>query len=340
MKIKLITILAMLCSTAFACADSVSDFISVRKANKITSVSGVQALDSLVGVRVFELRAHVTGVVKVGNSVSLCLKNPDDSSLMIKSSSLPDWLDGTDLDIRLIVRASREGDVSPLETTMLAAIPESMIKKFDPAPFVAKAKPTSKPVAKDPRNPLTGPIGGRGRGSLSSRSGAPARSSKGSVSASEALPKYAGFIKNHNKRLSDQQCYEIAEGVIRYSLQYGVDARLVMAMAIQESNFNPNATSRSGAQGVLQLMPGTAAGMGVGNSYDITQNLAGAIKLISNHYATYLKKTGNHDDARILMLAAYNAGAGAVKKYGGVPPYNETQNYVKRILAIYYELIS
>ncbi|MEQ1821013.1 MAG: transglycosylase SLT domain-containing protein [Fimbriimonadaceae bacterium] len=340
---KLITILAVVCATTLALADSVTDYIGIRKANKISGVSGVQALDSLVGTKIFEIKARLKGIVKVGDDAALVLENPDQTSLSIRTGTLPDWLDGTDVDIRLIVKASREGELAPLETTLLAVIPEAMIKKYDPVPVTPKAKTTkstttSTTSSRDPRNPLSGPIGRRGNSA--SRSSSTPRSSSGSKSASEAIPIYADYIKKRNRRLSDDQCYAIADSVIRYSLQYGVDPRLVMAMAIQESNFNPNATSHAGAQGVLQLMPGTAAGLGVGDSYDITQNIRGAVKLIASHYASYLKKTGSHDDARVLMLAAYNAGPSAVKRFGGVPPYNETQNYVKRILAIYYELIS
>jgi Transglycosylase SLT domain len=338
MKVKLITILALVCTTTVALADSVTDFLAVRKANKLTTISGVQALDSLIGTKVLEVRAHLKGVVKVGQDASLLLENPDQSSLTIRTANLPDWLDGTDLDIRLIVKASRASEVSPLETTMLAVTTESLIKKFDPMAVTAKPKATVKSTtpAADPRNPLRGPIG-RGSKPSPSRGGS---SSRSAVSVAEAIPIYAGFIKKRNKRLTDQECWDIASLVIEFSSQNKVDPRLIMAMAIQESNFNPNATSRAGAQGLLQLMPGTAAGLGVRNSYDITQNLFGAVKLISNHLVNYTKKTGDPGRALELALAAYNAGAGAVKRHGGIPPYRETQNYVRRIIAIYSELAS
>ena len=105
---------------------------------------------------------------------------------------------------------------------------------------------------------------------------------------------------------------------------YNVPVALLKAMAKQESNFDPNATSSSGAQGVMQLMPATAASLGVTNAYDPEQNIMASAKLLAAH----LKKF-NGDFT--LAAAAYNAGSGAVKKYGGVPPYSETQNYVKKI---------
>ncbi|HUA10046.1 MAG TPA: lytic transglycosylase domain-containing protein [Candidatus Acidoferrales bacterium] len=107
-----------------------------------------------------------------------------------------------------------------------------------------------------------------------------------------------------------------------------VDPALIKAIIANESGFNANATSNVGAQGLMQLMPGTAAGLGVTDSYDPAQNVAGGTKYIKG----LLDRFGG--DVR-LAVAAYNAGPGAVEKYGGVPPYAETQNYVQNVLASY-----
>jgi hypothetical protein len=108
--------------------------------------------------------------------------------------------------------------------------------------------------------------------------------------------------------------------------KYGVDPSLLAAIAKQESGFNPKAVSHAGAQGLMQLMPGTAAGLGVENSFDPTQAVDGAARLMRD----LLDRFGRTD----LALAAYNAGPGAVLKYDGIPPYPETQNYVRSVLAI------
>ncbi len=110
--------------------------------------------------------------------------------------------------------------------------------------------------------------------------------------------------------------------------QWNVDPALVKAIIANESGFNSNATSNVGAQGLMQLMPGTAAGLGVTNAYDPAQNVSGGTR--------YIKGLLDRFDGDVRKaVAAYNAGPGAVEKYDGVPPYAETQNYVQNVLASY-----
>lgn len=121
---------------------------------------------------------------------------------------------------------------------------------------------------------------------------------------------------------------QILDMITKISEKHGVDDKLVKALIRQESGFNPKATSKSGAMGLMQLMPATAKGLGVQDAYNPVQNVEGGVK--------YLKSMLNRYNGNIILaLAAYNAGPGAVDKYSGVPPYAETQNYVKNILANY-----
>jgi soluble lytic murein transglycosylase-like protein len=115
-----------------------------------------------------------------------------------------------------------------------------------------------------------------------------------------------------------------ADSIDAASKEYGVDAALVRAIIHAESAFDPGAVSRKGAQGLMQLMPATAAQYGVSNAFIADQN----IRAGTRHLASLLKSYNG--DVR-LTAAAYNAGEGAVGKYGGVPPYEETRVYVERV---------
>ena len=112
--------------------------------------------------------------------------------------------------------------------------------------------------------------------------------------------------------------------IAEYSSEHGVRPDLVRAVIQAESAFNPLARSPKGAMGLMQLMPGTAMELGVTDPYDPEQNIRGGVTYLKSLLVQY----SNNEE---LALAAYNAGPGAVERYGTVPPYRETRNYIARI---------
>lgn len=120
----------------------------------------------------------------------------------------------------------------------------------------------------------------------------------------------------------------VADLVNRYALEYGIDPRLLDALIRVESAYDPRAVSHKGAMGLMQLMPATARRLSVSDPFDPEQNIRGGA-------AEFARLLDVYSGQVELALAAYNAGEGAVARYGGIPPYRETRNYVARIMTLY-----
>jgi soluble lytic murein transglycosylase-like protein len=155
-------------------------------------------------------------------------------------------------------------------------------------------------------------------------------------------PAYYSFISRRNPRLSAAQVSQITFHLLNFADRFNVDPRLVVAMIIAESDFDPTSTSRTGAKGLGQLMPETARDLGVNNPYDIVQNLAGSVNYLRSRLDMFAGRSASESSYTFeqvaLAMAAYNAGENAVKRYRGIPPYRETQAYVKRVTSLYQQL--
>ncbi|HEY1424473.1 MAG TPA: lytic transglycosylase domain-containing protein [Candidatus Acidoferrum sp.] len=133
------------------------------------------------------------------------------------------------------------------------------------------------------------------------------------------------FVAAPQQPLQQAPFGELIESAAR---KYAVDADLVFSVIVAESNFNPRAISRRGARGLMQLLPSTAARLGVRDIFDPAQNIDAGTRYLRDLLALYRGDL-------VLTLAAYNAGPGAVQRYGRVPPYNETISYVRAIRKTY-----
>ena len=146
-------------------------------------------------------------------------------------------------------------------------------------------------------------------------------------SVSETTANFDGMLRTETDKLNQASVTTNLDSIFKEAAdKYRVSERLLKAIAYTESGFQADVTSFSGAMGIMQLMPSTASAYGVSDPYDAYQNIMGGANLISQLLARY-----NGDTS--LALAAYNAGSANVDKYGGIPPFSETQNYVQKVLS-------
>src|SRR5699024_12728625 len=146
--------------------------------------------------------------------------------------------------------------------------------------------------------------------------------------AVQSYTKQAQVIQSNSKAKQKAPTTKYNHIIREAANKYGVDENLIHSIIKMESNYNPNVKSHAGAVGLMQLMPSTAKAVGVTDRHDIAQNIDGGV-----HYLS--KMLQNQKGNLELALAAYNAGPGNVKKYGGLLPFEETQNYIKKVMDYY-----
>lgn len=156
------------------------------------------------------------------------------------------------------------------------------------------------------------------------------RGSKKSKPKASANKRSAGTTGTNSSRQKDPARYNRYNGLIGEAARlYQLPESFIRAVMRVESDFNPTVVSRAGAMGLMQLMPKTARSMGVSDPFNARQNIHGGaryLRILANRFKGDL----------VLTVAAYNAGEGAIQKYNGIPPYKETQRYVRRVLKHYY----
>jgi soluble lytic murein transglycosylase-like protein len=270
-----------------------------------------------------EIRGTVTGNARRDDGATLIIDSPGMGTSMVE------------VDAETAAYAADAGQT----VRVLAKVPDgtivnrltvvALVTEFDAASYEAQ-QARRPPVAAARPAPAKKSRARASRQQLASRGGIAFRNAS-------ILQQYAQAVLYFNPRLPAADAMRIAESIIVYSNRYGLDARLVMAVVAVESNFNSNAVSRVGAMGLGQLMPGTAAGLGVNDPWSPEQNIEGATRLLSGHIAQMATKAPTLQAIK-LALACYNAGAGAVKKHKGIPPYRETQNYVRKVTRLYFQM--
>ena len=239
--------------------------------------------------------------------------------------SLPADAAGNEFHLQGILR---ESDLPPVPP---APPPGPPVLPATPAPPV---KPLLLPVRPGPPPPTVAVWDG-----IAATPGtAPANPELPNVGIDQAgINKWKAWVAKYNPRLADLQIELTVRWVIAYSAIYGIDHRLSFAMIRAESDFDPLCRSSAGALGMTQIMYNELADLGCSNPWNVQQNLRAGIGELSEDVHRFPDRS-NYEQC-ILGLACYNAGPGAVKKHGGVPPYKETQNYVVKVSKQFCDLV-
>lgn len=319
LTLLLLALLAGWMTTAYAATEA--DFLAARGKLVITPVTNPSRLTldlAAYAGKVLELNGSIIGTYNSADGIGYLLRlDPNQMVILQAKANDPDLAVGNA--IRVLARAPKEGQVLEHLTFSVtkSGAASAVVEDDDPDTMDVDRRP---PVVYMPSRPVTptkepDPI---------------FTDAAGLAQRPEVVSIYAAKIKEFNKRVDDATATLIAFHILDKSEQNGIDPRLTMALVARESRFDHHAVSRCGAMGLGQLMPGTAAGLGVRDAFDIPSNIDGTVRYITTQLRTFGRLS--------LALAAYNAGPGAVRRYNGIPPYQETQNYVRLVWETYADL--
>jgi soluble lytic murein transglycosylase-like protein len=236
--------------------------------------------------------------------------------------------------LRGIVSGCDLGAKCILLDTMLGLAPATL----PPAPAPAPSPPTPAPAVPPAPGPAPRPAPNGDTSCPTKVTWTPVSPDQTSADAAEAarVAYWKEYIAKHNRALTDIQREAIVRWVIYYAVFFGVDHRLVFSVMRWESDFDPGCLSHAGAMGLMQLMPETCKDLGV-NPWIVEENIRGGIQELVGYLDKYAGRP-NYEQCS-LSLACYNAGAGAVKRAGGIPNIPETINYVKRVTDAFADFV-
>lgn len=324
-KMALLLGSGLLCTSAFALSNT--DYLKIRQASTLAPLDSATSLSAQlpkIAGQVLEIQGTVSGMMAGEKCSTLMLSVGADLVMVSFTQSDPDLT--VDSNLRVLAQAPAQGAIlrgigaTPVNAsahieTIKALSSSSIEQNFSavyPANPVAYAQvPALTPQPKDTTSSYM--------------------PSASLANQPEVVQVYANHIQQLNGNLDSNTAKTIAYHLLAKSAAYGVDPRLMFALVTQESRFNAHAVSRCGAKGLGQLMPGTAAALGVQHPFDIAENLDGSVRYLADQ----LQRFGHIS----LALAAYNAGPNRVENCGcQIPQISETQNYVSVIWRNYATL--
>lgn len=348
--------LALLAAALPCRAIPVDQYLKLRrlyKADRTVTYADVSAKPADFLQKVIELRGTVNGAIRRESGLAFLLTLEDKKAILLEapSADVPIVSQVAAQSVRVLAKVAepKNSNLVPLEVLGIAYDGEVTVKEQEASQKEADEAARRQADAQARQAAVS-------RNSFASRSGygrSMNPAGMGSVSnmarrylsdfpeALSVYPEYKAYIRKCNKRLSEKQLDDITTALLYYSVGHKIDPRLVVAVFIAESDFDPRCTSNKGAMGIGQIMPDEARQHRVTDPYNPIENVRASIALLKDKLNMY--NEGTQDGVLTLRqvqlaLAAYNAGPGAVKKYGGIPPYRETQGYIKRILKTYAEL--